>query len=1026
MKKLFLFLFAAVLSMSMFAEDPTGKTKAQAIPYNWGSGIHVSSEAGVGKWYVVMLKDVDGGPFVSDKTSPLFGKTYANPAKGIEEGLTNINVMIVNPLDEEVDIDVVAYIGDNETSRHFKLASNGFKAMTFGAGMFVQMGIDRVYLYLVMDVTVTPEQAAQSEAVNVNVDAVESENVVSFVPVAFDWTNFPAKTVGTTIPANKETWVEFDFGSEDGALDEGDFTYKFYAEKANASTITIEAGLSYDCPATSIQEQSQEIKSASTSRVLDAAKLAILPGKVYLRIKSPQALTIYAEQVAIPAPDPEAPVLFEKKDAKNIVLDQVYSLNAGQLAYKVGYLTLKASDINHYKQIEVTNHGGEEITIVGKATKTFVDGKAYDAVSKSVTIPAGATYPKKIDKTMLSAVGSGENDTIWAVGPAANVSFVLKEYPNDPEYCQTATPFVWNEWNQQNGGYQWYSVNIQNAKTAKADIVLTMETVNENEEANITVDIASECALGAPLQSYSGKSKSRTKTLSYSLFKDNENNEMYVRIRTDKAIKVKAELLTVKTWDGTNWSGDEQAPTIEETARIEGDLTINDGQTITALGLTLTEIPASDPTKYYTITIKDGGKLIVGAEGIKGSDVIDQIVVEDGGMLLISPDASTNNKPFVTVKKDLFLGEQGTEGATLAEYHEFIALPIENRQAGVGQVLRYVNWDLYAGWNAPANGFKHTFEGYNVFTKAGDASYTNPAGNLNVAFKGQLAANKSVSLSVPQWGWYAYGNSWTAPVALSDIYDQFSDAGIDDEKAVHFYVNKPTDYSEYGYGLGTILDNYYIPATEEIAAALGITEIKPMQGFFLYTKGSYSITLDYSKVFNAQASTTSAPAPKRKASVADNRTKVAAVLSNGQTGDFVYMIEGKASNAHKMIGEGVAIYAEDGFGQVANDNLIGTILSIKTNDATEYTLSFTWLKGETMYLRDLKTGALIEMSADNKYSFTAEPNTTSERFQIVGRYNTPTGLENNAVIEGVNKRIENGNVVIIKNGVKYNVLGAQL
>jgi len=35
-------------------------------------------------------------------------------------------------------------------------------------------------------------------------------------------------------------------------------------------------------------------------------------------------------------------------------------------------------------------------------------------------------------------------------------------------------------------------------------------------------------------------------------------------------------------------------------------------------------------------------------------------------------------------------------------------------------------------------------------------------------------------------------------------------------------------------------------------------------------------------------------------------------------------------------------------------------------------------------------------------------------------------MENSAVIDGVNKRIENGHVVIIKNGVKYNVLGAQL
>lgn len=1023
MKKLFLFLFAAVLSMSVFAQDPTysGKTKAQAIPYDWGKGIFVESTAGEGKWYVVMLR-ADQTDYPAKYKGPFDANGKTIESENVEGGLTNINVMVVNPLDESATIDVIAYIGDNETSRHFTLAKGGFKAMTFGAGMFIKMGIDRVYLYLVMDVTITPEEAQALDAVNVNVTPVESENVVSFVPDTFNWNNFPAKTEATPIPANKETWVVIDFASNPVHVDS---TYKFYVEKADATPITIQAGLSYDCPASSIQEQSSELKSASTAKILDAAKKDILPGKVYIRIKSPNALNLFAEQVKIPAPDPETPALFNKDDAKEIKLydgttDTEYSLNNGQV-YKVGYNTLKAEP-NYYRQIEVTNNEDTTITIVGKATKTFIDGKAYSAVSKTVVIPSGQTYFKKIDKTMQSAVG-GEGDSIWAIGPAAKVTFRLTQQPNDPEFCHDAVAFDWTDWNIQNGGFQWYEVSIADAKTAKADIVLTMETINPNEEANITVDLAAACAIGEPTQSYTGKSKSTTKTISYSLFEKNENSVMYVRVRSDKNIKVKAELLTTKTWNGAAWSGDGQAPTLAEAARIEGDLTIANGQTINALGLTLTKIPNITPTAYYTITIKEGGKLIVGEEGIKGSEVIEQIVVEDGGMLLISPKAGSNNKPFVTVKKGLFLGLQDSEGATLDEYHEFIALPIENRQAGVGQALRYVNWDLYSGWNTTPNGFKHTFEGYNVFTKAGDASYTSPAALLNVAFKGQLAANKNVKLDASQWGWFAFGNSWTAPIALEDIYDQIPSATFDEE-AVHLYVNKPTAFNTYG--ISTLADNYYLPATKDVAQELGITEIKPMQGFFLYTEGSYSVTLDYSKVYNAQAGLTPAPAPMRKANTADNRTKVAAVLSNGTTGDFVYMIEGKASNAHKMISEGVAIYAEDGLGQVANDNLIGTILSIKTNDATEYTLSFTWLKGETMYLRDLTTGALIEMTADNKYSFTAEPNTTSARFQIVGRYNTPTGMENNAVIEGVNKRIENGNVVIIKNGVKYNVLGAQL
>lgn len=1035
MKKLFLFLFAALLSISMFADTTySGKTKAQAVPYDWSSGIFVESTAGVGKWYVVMLRE--------DQTD--YAETYDGPfdatGKTVNGGLTNINVSVINPLDKSATIDVIAYIGDNETSRHFTLAPGGRKEMTFGAGMFIKMGIDRVFLYLVMDVTITPEEAQALEAVNVNVTPVENENTVVFTPINFNWTGFPAKTAGTTIPANTETWVKFDFDNH--GVNNG-YTYKFYVEKENATPITVNAGVSYDCPATSIQEQSQELKSASTAKVLDEAKLSMIPGTVYIRIKAPQALTIYAEQVAIPAPDPEAEPIFNINNAIEVLLwdnshqDRVYTLDANHLVYSVDFATLQAAE-NHYRQIEVTNNGSEEVTIVGKASKTYYDhnvvaenpdptkdGNVYSVATKTVTIPAGQTYYKKIDKTMQSVVGSAAGDKIWALGPEfPNVTFKLTEQPIDPEYCKPAeaTAFVWNDWNVQNGGYKWYTVNIHDAKLAKADIILTMKTINENEEAEITVDIAADCALGEPTQNYTGKSKSTTKTLSYSLYKDNSNDEMYVRVRTDKNIKVMAVLLDTKTWNGTAWSGDGQAPTLDEAARIEGDLTIANGQTINALGLTLTK---NDDTAhpYNIITIENGGKLIIGDEGVKGSDVVEQIVIKEGGVLLIDPAATTNNKPFITAEKDLHFGAQSfwedpSHPADKPDLHEFIALPVANRQESVG--VHYFNWGLYAGWNAEPNGFRNTFEGYNVYQTSTHPNY----GTFTAQFKGQLVPNENVSFEALEWGWHACGNSWTAPIKLSDVYGNFVGATAD-EKAIHFYVEEPTDYSSVE--LGWIKDNFYIPATEEIASNLNITEIKPMEGFFLHTfeNGGYRVNVNYSTIYNREAGiTTSSPAPKR--TVADNRNKVAAVLSDGHFCDFVYMIEGEATNAHKMNSNDFAIYAEDGLAQVANDNLIGTTLTIQTNNATEYTLHFAWLNGETMYLKDLVNGNIIAMTADSRYTFIAEPNSVSERFQVIGRNDAPTAIENSEFIEGANKFIENGKVVIIKNGVKYNVLGAEL
>jgi len=1005
MKKLFLFLFASLLSISMFAEND-GSTKAKAVRYDWSTGIYVSSEANVGKWYVVPLLKEDGGPF-NPNTSTKAGKT--------DDGKTDINITIKNPLNTEVDINCTAYIGDNETNRHFKMAASGSKSMTFGAGMFVRMGINEVYLYLVTDVTVTPQEAEAKEAVNVDVQPVEA-NSIPFEWIEFNWAGFPAKTAGTTIPANKETWVKFDFSAEGHGVTDGN-TYKFYIEKDDATPITINAGVSYDCPASSIQEQSQELKSASTAKILDEAKLSMIPGIIYIRIKAPQALRIYAEQVEIPAPT--GPAIFNIKngnDGKPAIevklyneLDPktVYTLDANHLVYSVGYATLQAADENHYRQIEVTNNGPQEVTIVGKASKTpDNNGDVFSVATKTVTIPAGQTYVKKIDKTMQSVVGSQSGDSIWALGPEfPNVTFKLTEQPVDSAYCKNAQEFVWNTWNQQDGGYKWYSVNIEDAKDKKADIILTMETVNQNEEAEITVDIAAACALGEPTQNYSGKSKSTTKTLSYSLYKDNANDEMFVRVRTDKPIQVKAELLTAVIYNpdvyGTDHAGWSADPVVDKAARVEKDLTING--TIKALGVTLAD-------ENVDITIENGGKLIVGKEGIKGSQKVDQIIIKEGGNLMIDPAATTNNKPFITAYKSLDLSAETNPDAVHAgSYkHEFIALPVENREnTPVG--LYYSNWTYNVGWGA-VDGFRHAFVGYDV-TKSTAADYCG-------YFAGQLAPNQNQTLSLPGRGWHAFGNSWLVPL---DVVDMIGNLGGTADQAIYLYAHNPITIGTVEYSIDHGQESkQYIPVTEEIINEVpALAQVQPMEGFFLYTESATTAKLYYNSLYN----TYKAPAAKR---AEDNRNKVAVVLRGGNVSDFVYMIEGEGAIAHKMASNGLAIYAEDGLAQVANNNLIGTTLTIQTNNNTEYTLNFTWVKGETMYLKDLVNGNIIAMTEDTKYTFTAEPNTTVERFQVVGRNNETTGMENSAVIDGVNKRIENGHVVIIKNGVKYNVLGAQL
>ena len=960
----------------MFADDPTGKTKGDAIPYAWGEGIKVTANAGEGKWYKV---DLYG------KFDPATGKSA--------EGNADANILVSNPLDEKATVDVTAYVGDNETSRHFTLQPGEFKTMNIGAGMLVRMGIQYVYMFIVMDVTITP---AQAEKIEVVVEDAPS-NSTPFIPEDFVWGDNWATThtaTGNNIAANKETWIMIDRTSK---LTDG-WTFKLYAQNLGSAATTIYGGLATDCPATNIQEQEKNVAANGImSKELDLAMLDMMPDIIYVRLKANQPLKVWAEEVEPTLP--EQP-LFSIEGESIIAKNTTYNLT-DSILYKVGYGTLTAPEY-FVTKVEVKNNGSTPVTLTGKVVKNAT-GDVYSAIKRTTTIQPGQTITKEIDNTLMANLETGDEVYALITGGNSNVEFKLIEVCTEEDPCIPAEAIAMTlstteivSKDQAANSTKWYAVNIVAARDNQADIVLTMDA--GNEVAEVTVDVAAACVLGEPTQTYTGKSTSTSKTLNYSLFQS-AGDVIYIRVHTDKAITVNAEVLTSIRWNGTEWQPQTPATDGSDAVRIEGDLPI-DG-TLNVLGLTLAG---------GNINIANTGKLIVGAEGIKGSESVDQIIVEDGGILLIDQAATTNNKPFVTAKKGLEFGPSPDASPILAKMHQLVALSVSDREENLG--IYYYNWDIYRGWITSGT-FYNTFTGYFIY-KDVDVYQ-----NYTLEMKGRLASNKNANLSLPGHGWYPFGNSWLSPIKVSDILPRINGA----QQAVHLNVAKHTVLP----GGAEMSDDQYVAVTAELLeeaewAASEWAQVKPMQGFFLYTDGNASATLDYSKVYP-----TPAAAPIKATNPAtDNRNKVAVVLRGNNRSDFVYMIEGNATNANKMMTGNLSIYAEDGLAQVANENLIGTMLTIETNAATEYTLSFTMVNGETLVLQDMETGAVIDMTADNTYTFFAAPNSVSERFQVIGRKNMPTAVENNAAIEGANKFIENGRVVIIKNGVKYNVLGAQL
>lgn len=82
----------------------------------------------------------------------------------------------------------------------------------------------------------------------------------------------------------------------------------------------------------------------------------------------------------------------------------------------------------------------------------------------------------------------------------------------------------------------------------------------------------------------------------------------------------------------------------------------------------------------------------------------------------------------------------------------------------------------------------------------------------------------------------------------------------------------------------------------------------------------------------------------------------------------------------------VAIYAELSgakYGTLALNDLEGAALAVKTDEGTNYTVSFSNVSGETLYLVDAVANKYTEITEGGSYAFTAEANQTiADRFSI--------------------------------------------
>lgn len=506
-----------------------------------------------------------------------------------------------------------------------------------------------------------------------------------------------------------------------------------------------------------------------------------------------------------------------------------------------------------------------------------------------------------------------------------------------------------------------------------------------------------------------------------------------------------------KDWSNEdNWLY-EATPAVEgnDSVRVIGDVVLDEEVKVRGLFIGDTA----------NIEIAPVGGMTVGAGGISGA-TSDKLVLRASdagktGYLRVSP-ACTKAMPTATVELySIAYANNATRTATW----QYVGIPVASGVGGwdictYGQQFIY-GWSEATGeWSDAYPDVIAPFQGYCL-------TQNNNSSGLTFTFTGQLTAprTKEIPLSYDgtggNKGYHVLANSYTAPIDITKM--ESTDFG---GATGTIYLFNTGTYNESGYTVdaaNSTTAGQYVAVTPGTAAGIYASDktypimIPAMQGFCVQTNTSTTLTLDYSKIvwganYGEHPNQPMRVAAQRTEEVETNEPNVTdfikVTLSDGEAGDNLYLLASAAYeksyengfDAPKMMSDDPAlpnIFAVEDDEQLAIDatsDIDGTFLGVRTGQASNYTLYFSHVSGETEWmLLDVQTNEKTKIADETSYSFSAAPNSLiTNRFLIVAaeeNTGTTTGSDEITIENKIQKFIYNNHLRILRDGVLYDAQG---
>ena len=414
------------------------------------------------------------------------------------------------------------------------------------------------------------------------------------------------------------------------------------------------------------------------------------------------------------------------------------------------------------------------------------------------------------------------------------------------------------------------------------------------------------------------------------------------------------------------------------------------------------------------------GGLSVGAQGIQGaasdgSSIIIDNLQTGAGFLRISPEYK-GTMPRATVNYQT--RSTLDSGANQLATWQYIGAPGANCQFTVDGITWLYQWSEPQNWvNKTGTLTLAPFAGYAI-TQYGKPTYSLVADLIH--------SNQTITLTKTPSGMNGnnlFANSYMAPIDAKNFTpEDFSDYNTGREDIVKtFYIfnsgswndwNKyDTEQSKGSNGNDTPGQYCAVPAfSSQYMDGAEITTLPPMQGIYVIanTDGA-QIHLNYDKhVWKAGTNpdvTTDMHEPMRSPQrmqaqeqmQQDSFRRIRLQLNSANSGaDRLYVIQTDETtplydngyDAPNQTVDGLTnIYTTESFGKMevsCSNHIDSMYIGFQAGSDTQYTLSFSSLIGDMLYLQDLEQDTIVAMQQDMPYTFSATPLTINDhRFRLL-------------------------------------------